>query len=236
MARRRKSRKPPKPRWKGRRTRKPRKYARRSKALTMGARVFPKTMLRKLVYYIPKTDNYATQGSTVVFRANALHDPEYAILGHQPRGYDQIMEFYKRYTVLSAKIHVTSQWTAGQGAKEPMNIIIATRDTSTAYAGSEIMNSYLENPDRSLKTLSPIQSYPTRTTRSVSIRKRLGVTDVNDSQELGASSGANPVKEVFFHFHVGPVDPGVLTTDDITHQIRIEYVALFTEPVTIGQS
>lgn len=216
---------------------KKRKYARRKpKALTMGARVFPKTMMRKLTYYLPVTGNYSLQGTTIVYRANSLHDPEYAVLGHQPRGYDQIMEFYKRYTVLSCKMTVKSQWNDGNGAKEPLNIIVATRDTESAYAGSEIMNSYLENPDRTQRLLSPVQSYATTTSRTVSIKKRLGISNVMDSQELGAVSGANPDKGVFFHLHVGPVDSAVLSTENVTHQIRLDYIAVFSEAVSIGQS
>lgn len=217
------------------RYRKRKRYA-QPKALSMGARVFPKTMMRKLVYYIPLTAAYGLQGTTYVYRANSLHDPEFAVLGHQPRGYDQIMAFYKRYTVMSCKMTVTSNWCDGNGARDPLNIIIATRDTSTAYTGSEIMNSYLENPDRTLRTLGPVQSRPTITTRSLSVKKRLGVSNVMDTQELGALLGENPAKEVYFHLHVGPVDPAVLATENVTHQIRLDFIAVFSEAVTIGQS
>ena len=39
-------------------------------------------------------------------RLNSLFDPNLSGLGHQPRGFDQLMAVYEKYTVVAAKITV----------------------------------------------------------------------------------------------------------------------------------
>lgn len=41
------------------------------------------------------------------FLANGLYDPDTAVGGHQPRGFDEFMEVYKKFTVKSSTVSVT---------------------------------------------------------------------------------------------------------------------------------
>ncbi|WP_219929646.1 hypothetical protein, partial [Achromobacter pulmonis] len=39
---------------------------------------------------------------THIFRANSVYDPDESGVGHQPTGFDQLMEFFQYYTVVAA--------------------------------------------------------------------------------------------------------------------------------------
>ncbi len=43
-----------------------------------------------------------------VINANSLYDPDAAIGGHQPTGFDQLMGLYKYYRVMSAQFKVSA--------------------------------------------------------------------------------------------------------------------------------
>ena len=53
------------------------------------------------------------------FSANGLYDPNLAVGGHQPMGFDEQMAIYDHYCVLGAKITVNNITTLVSGA-EPM--------------------------------------------------------------------------------------------------------------------
>ena len=67
----------------------------------LGSKV--KTKLRYVEYF---TLNPAAAGlpATHVFSANGLYDPNITGVGHQPRGFDQLMALYDHYYVSRSKI------------------------------------------------------------------------------------------------------------------------------------
>ena len=70
---------------------------------------FPKSLRTQLRYVERIQDaliSTTTNATMTPFRANGLHDPFYAMGGHQPRGFDQFMAQYETYTCLSSTISV----------------------------------------------------------------------------------------------------------------------------------
>lgn len=70
--------------------------------------VFPPRITKWLRYAttgtIVSTSGVITQ--TVIFRANDALDPEFAVGGHGPMGFDQIMVWYNHFIVLKARIKI----------------------------------------------------------------------------------------------------------------------------------
>lgn len=74
---------------------------------------------------------------TYVFSMNSLYDPNVTSTGHQPLGFDNVMKFYKYYTVIGAKAVITFQ------------------NTDTAY--SQYVGAFLHQTSTPTLTLSEIQ-------------------------------------------------------------------------------
>lgn len=68
---------------------------------------FPQSMQTSL-RYCDSFDIHPTSATPVVktFRANGMYDPDGSTGGHQPRGFDQFCDVFKKYTVKNAKISV----------------------------------------------------------------------------------------------------------------------------------
>ncbi len=64
---------------------------------------FPQSMKTKL-RYSERVEFTPTSTAVIVatFRGNGLNDPYADLGGHQPRGFDQFMDIYQKYTVLSS--------------------------------------------------------------------------------------------------------------------------------------
>ncbi len=72
--------------------------------------LFPPRVVKTLRYSTDFTlTSTAGAVATYVFRANDLYDPDYTGSGHQPMGFDQMMQFYNHFCVLKARIVVTAK-------------------------------------------------------------------------------------------------------------------------------
>lgn len=73
--------------------------------------VFPEKLNTVLDYVtnvsLSTTNSAPTFGTETSFRLNSLFDPEFAVGGHQPYGYDQITPFYSRYMVHAVDVEFT---------------------------------------------------------------------------------------------------------------------------------
>jgi len=76
-----------------------------------GALAFVPTVLRARFPYTDTLNVSAGVGlNTYLFNSNNMYDPNYTGTGHQPRGWDQAVTYYKYYRVVSAEMHVRATW------------------------------------------------------------------------------------------------------------------------------
>ena len=81
--------------------------ARVPRSISFGKQVLPRTLNNTLSY----VTSYATVANAsgfifFSFRANGMYDPEVAIGGHQPLGYDQLTALYDHWYVKSSRMTI----------------------------------------------------------------------------------------------------------------------------------
>lgn len=170
----------------------------------------------------------------VVYRANSINDPEFALGGHQPMGYDQWEQFYSSYTVTGAKctIEVIGDVSIGKATNISLNLTTASTDTRSALEK-------IESGDTVYKVLAGFSNIgrPVKLTKYYDPKKFHNIKDIKDNQAgLGAFFGSNPVEEAYFTATVDCVDGGVSTPGDIQGLVTIEYMVLLSDPKILPQS
>lgn len=163
---------------------------------------------------------------TYVFSANGLYDPNITGIGHQPRGFDQLVgTLYDHFVVIGAKL----TWTAHNADTGNANqMVLSLRDNSVSPSSP---NDIMEYRYIKRAMLSPEGSGPNVKTLTLicNPNKFLGRSKPLSDPDLKGSSLANPVEQAYFHCSVLPGPSGV-DTGVIYNQVRIEYTAILIEP------
>lgn len=176
--------------------------------------------------------------ATVVYRANDMFDPEVALGGHQPMGFDQWMALYDHFTVIGSKISVKFINNTN-GARVPGLCGIMLNDTTRIGQGNSIttLEQLLENRYRTGVTLGNIagdmRQTVTKTMRFSSRRFFRKKAIVGDDLYRGSRTSSPQEDAVFevFYTTIGSNDPTVINL-----LVTIEYIAVLTEPVALQQS
>lgn len=94
------------------------------------ASTIPRQQTRKLVY-VDKFSRNAGSAAAVsyYFSANSLFDPDRTGIGHQPMGFDQLMDLYDHFTVIGAKLTLKALSSAGDSPEINQIVTIKLRDT-----------------------------------------------------------------------------------------------------------
>jgi hypothetical protein len=192
---------------------------------------FPKTRKVILKYAVPNFTLNAAPGGidTRIFRANSLNDPDYAIGGQQPRGFDQWASFYSQYTVIGARIKVTAYQTGGATGCGFIGIYMSPDSgqfpSDTTGLLEAVNNNWVwtnfRTGDLDIRTVS----------QTFSAKKFLGKLGDDES----AAVNSNPVNGAYFHVWYAAQDPTV-DPPVINCTAEVEYIALFKEPKPLPQS
>lgn len=170
-----------------------------------------------------------------VFSANGMYDPNITGTGHQPRGFDQLLgSLYDHFTVIGSRITVdfAQQYNT---AYNVMTVGIALKDSTSVYAD---VNDYQEG--RNVVTSQMPSSNQAdsgnlrRCVKTFSARGFLGRSHPLSDPELKGSSSANPTEQAYYHvFAAGHQGQDEAAIECI---VRIEYMAILTEPRNPSQS
>lgn len=217
-------------------TRRTRRYSRRVVRYTFSKAPVPNRMATKLRYveYTTLDPGAAGLAAVHIVTANGCYDPNISGVGHQPRGFDQLMTFYDHYTVVSSKITVDfANPTAS--ATNSLAIGIALKDNNTPYGN---YNDYAEGRNvvsMLLPATTASSGGHVRTlSKTFSTRKFLGVASPLSNAYVRGDVASNPTEEAYFHIYCAPL--GLVDSSYIRIQYRIEYNVIFTEPKQPTQS
>lgn len=207
---------------------------RKRKMLSFTKAPMPNKFATKLRYVsYSNIDGGAGVPGVHLVRANCLYDPDQTLVGHQPRGFDQIMTMYDHFVVIGSRITVDFVTNSGT-AHSPFVVGIALKDSSATTD----TNSYQEGRNVVTKVMrtTTATSGGQRLTlsKTFSARKFLGRSKPLSDPELKGSASSSPLEQAVFHIFYAPLS----TTDllPITVQYRIDYLAVFIEPKQPAQS
>lgn len=156
-----------------------------------------------------------------VFSCNGLYDPDITGVGHQPRGFDQIMALYDHYTVIASKIKVQYWIRPAQTGQAAVGISV--QDDNTVFTD---YRDYMESPNNVTIQLSPDGDRSKTLVSQINPNKFLGRSKpLADSQLKGSSTG-NPTEQCYFHVWV----TSSTEATSVDAVVEIEYTAIMGEP------
>lgn len=165
---------------------------------------------------------------TMIFRVNSAYDPDYTNVGHQPRGFDQLMGLYSRWEVLGAMIRIKFNNRDNSYAQ---------RVSLSLHNGVSIpsfINDYIESGNCRYALLGTESGGKSQATLSMKVNpsKYLGVR--NRTATLRGTSGTNPADVAYWHIDAAPTQ--AVDSAPIDCVVEIHYITEFTEPIKLAQS
>lgn len=187
-----------------------------AKLITYGEGPVGRTRKAKMVY----GDRYVIDdGGTMVFAANGLYDPDITGVGHQPRGYDQIIQLYDHYVVTKAKIEV---WGGTIGIPSILSIRMKDSITPQSFDIKDV----IEDSNGVYKVTGQFANG--YVCMEVDVGKFLGRKDPMSDPHLKGSDVSNPQEGCFFHVSASTLDAVEGSINNVI--VRITYEATFIEP------
>lgn len=176
------------------------------------------------------TANFA---SSYKMNLNSLYDPNETGAGHQPMGFDELMNIYEKYTVVGAKITVC--YIGDTTVPSVCGLRLVDGNESSIVDKKKA----IENGDSSWSYMTTANGGNNRLIlkKNVNIKKFFGLASLvgNENYTKTASAEPQPDDTCVAELWVAPIaaaDSHGRTLVDIT----IEYACVFTEPKDLGLS
>jgi hypothetical protein len=165
-----------------------------------------------------------------VFSLNSLFDPYVTGVGHQPAGFDEMMNLFRYYVVVGARAHITFQNT------DSTNEALVVSSVSTTSTPLTELQNVVENGRCNYQLLSKAGDSRSITDMrlAVSIPAEMGPKDPIDNPDLWGTSSASPISQLFLHCTAQPnstADSGIVGLT-----VVIQYDVVFFEPNTVASS
>lgn len=189
-----------------------------------------KTLLRYCELGIGLNPGAAGASAQHVFSCNGLYDPNITGTGHQPLGFDQLMQVYDHYTVIGAKINVQFQ---NVDATYAQLCTIHLQDNTGTSSDIRVL---LENGNAIYTFVGTAGSG--RETVALSLKcnpnKFLSRSKPLSDPDLKGTASANPTEQCFFVITVAP--PNASDTSTVYLAVTVEYTVVFHEPKQLSLS
>jgi hypothetical protein len=170
-------------------------------------------------------------GGQYVFKMNGMFDPNTTGTGHQPYGFDQMMNIYQRYCVLRTKFVITFS-----PSNDRINVgYIAASTVTTAVIDAATYNLAAESPHSRTRALSFGGGPPATFRASLATNVLLGTTRaqmMSDDLFQGTQTTDPTNLTVLTIFWYNPS----LTTVTASFDLTIEYQAMLFDPYLQNQS
>ena len=159
------------------------------------------------------------------FRANDLYDPDSSGAGHQPRGFDQMMQLYDHFQVIGSKIRILA-------SSEVQSSVVGVTLTDSTATGTAYLDYMENNPENTVMGAVAQQQQPHHITLNYSQGKFFGTSALDDKYQ--GSSGSSPLDQAVYHVFATATDDLASTVVDCV--VILDFIAVFTEPRNPVQS
>lgn len=212
--------------------RKKRKYNRK-RALVLKKSPMPRRYLTKL--------RYAENGLSVnpggglvaeyIFRANDCFDPNQSGVGHQPRGFDQLMPLYNHFTVLGSRITIH---VSNEGNNESIACFLTLQGESTTQTNPIDL---MERQDVKNIVLAPKGGGNTngKLSYNFSAKRFFGPNQPMDDTSQRGDVTQSPSEQAYYHFGCVALN-GSTDVAAIPFNVTIDYIVMFHEPNDVASS
>lgn len=213
---------------------KKKRFTRKRKAIPKSLALLPRRHLARMKYVETFVlDPIAIGIADVVFRANDLYDPYYALGGHQPLGFDQMMQLYKRFFVLGCK--ATVKFASKDETSLSSTCIVGLMQSSDPTLLTNV-TTVIEQP-KSRWSYVQLGDTVKNLSLKYSTKKAQGVTNILDNSELSGTITSSPLTANTDFIHVfAATPPGLADSSPVTACLVIEYIAIFVDPIQLNQS
>lgn len=159
------------------------------------------------------------------FVANGLFDPDHTGVGHQPRGFDQLMALYKHYTVTKCVMKVwagASGFTTGSNYT-PFQLTIAEDNRALTITDPEDF----QEKSRLVTRLQNVQNTPSHPLKYTCYpQRRLGNNNPGNDSDKGDVT-SNPEDKIFLR--LGAFFLESAASGDIQCQVQLDFTTIFSE-------
>ena len=157
--------------------------------------------------------------ATQIFSANSLYDPDESGLGHQPRGFDQLMTMYDHYQVIGAKITVMTAQPSTSGL-----VGISLQDNNVP--SSDVEDRLEQRADNAVVGVIAASGDPLALSLGFSNKSFFGISGIDDKYQGSLAGG--PSDQAFFHVWTAAL--GSASTMTAAFTVVIDFIAVLTEP------
>lgn len=191
----------------------------------------PRTLVPdKMFATLEYSDRYVPSGvggtsHVRVLRGSSCYDPDYSAVGHQPRGFDQIMAFYYNFRVHASRVVVKVVANTVTNAGNASEWTLVPHLDGTLYSGTDDPHELAEMPYSKHTIMS--------TNQGVAVLKQYMNTDkmfgykTNGDRDLQGDTASNPTKN--WHWSIiGQVIDETTTMQNIIVYYRIKYYVEFS--------
>lgn len=194
--------------------------------------IVPKTLLRTFKYMATKEIIPVTGGvlNELVFKANGMFDPQVALGGHQPYGFDQWMTWYDHFTVVKSKMKIVIVYKDPNSNSTPFGGY-ATLRLDDGGTLETVVSKVLELPGTKYKFFGHDERAVL--TKTFNARRFFGGGSKVGSEGYKGNTFNDPAEVAYFNLGFAPPLTG---TPAVSVHIEILYTAMLTERRTVAQS
>jgi len=189
-------------------------------------------MRTKLTYFQKGSLDPAAGGIAAdqVFRLNSLYDVDLTGVGHQPAGFDELMNLYKYYAVVGADCHISFQNT------DTSNDSLCVANVSNFNTATTDVQPIIENGRCNFQWLGIRGSSRDCTDMklAVSIPVETGTKDVLDNQDLWGTSTTDPTNQLYLHVTCQPNSAN--NAGVVGYVAILTFDVMFFEPKIVASS
>lgn len=215
------------------------------------------TSMTSTLRYVQRVEFTPSSSSTAVwtFKANGLYDPFANIGGHQPRGFDELMQLYETFTVTDSKIAVNYMFegysgpskvnTTGkyiQASQQETNVpaaqacIVGVFRSRETYGAGIPVQEQMEKDRTTWAVLVPGNEGKIVSTKA-NMPQFFGKQDLVAAEGYSGTKTADPANELFYHVFCGRTsDDYPSDTTKVVAFVTVEFRATFTNPKPMAAS